>query len=169
MFNKGIKCFTSGCCCNSDIGMLFLRIAIGLPFIIHGLAKFGDIAGTTAFFASIGLSTFFVYLVTILEVIAGAMILLGAWAAIGGWIVSIIMLGAYIIVKNQMPFFGGWELDMVFFFGGLAVAMLGSGKYSIKKDACCNTCPVVNHANGQMDPNNCSHSNCVCGDCSKCK
>lgn len=168
MFNKGIKCFTNGCCCNSDLGMLFLRIAVGVPFIIHGLAKLGDIAGTTAFFASLGLPAFFVYLITILEVVAGSMILLGLWSAIGGWIVSIIMLGAYIIVKNKMPFFGGYELDMVFFFAGLAVAMLGSGKYSVKKDSCCNTCPVVSHTNGQMNPNNCSHSNCKCGDCSKC-
>ncbi len=168
MFNKGIKCFTNGCCCNSDLGMLFLRIAIGLPFIIHGFAKFGDIAGTTAFFGGLGLSAFFVYLISGLEVLAGAMILLGFFSAVGGWIVSAIMLAAYIVVKNKMPFFGGYELDMVFFFGGLAVAMLGSGRYSAKKDTCCNTCTVGGHSNGVVNSNTCTHTNCRCGDCLKC-
>lgn len=166
MCNKGMVCFTGKCGCMKDVGLLFLRIGVGIPFILHGIAKLTDIAGTTGFFASIGLSSIFVYLVGFGELIAGIMILLGLWSAIGGWIVSITMAGAYILVKHKMSFFGGYELDMVFFFAGLALAMMGSGRYSIKKDACCKECTT---GNGQIDPNMCSHMNCACGDCGKCK
>lgn len=167
MCNKNMSCLNGSCGCLKDWGLLSLRIAVGIPFIIHGMAKLMDIAGTTGFFASIGLSSIFVYVVGILEVLAGLMIVLGLWAAIGGWIVAIIMAGAYLIIKNKMPFFGGWELDMVFFFSGIAVALLGSGKYSLKKDSCCSTCSTT-ESKPKISAENCSHMNCDCGDCDKC-
>ncbi len=164
-----MSCLTGNCGCAKDLGLLFLRIGVGVPFIVHGLSKLMNIAGTTGFFSSIGLSPMFVYIVGGAEVIAGLMILLGLWAAIGGWIVSLVMAVAYILVKHKMPFFGGYEIDMVFFFSGLAIAMLGSGKYSVKKDACCSTCTSGSESKSQMTPNMCSHMNCQCGDCSKCQ
>jgi putative oxidoreductase len=150
-----------------DLGLLMLRIAIGVPFIMHGVSKLMDIAGTTGFFAMLNLPAFMVYVVGILEILAGAMILLGFWATIGGWIMSIIMISAYVLIKYKTPFFGGWELDMIFFFSGIAIAMLGSGKYSIKKDSCCNTCTTKDAA-ALNNTNNCTHMNCECGDCEKC-
>lgn len=167
MHNKSMSCLTGNCGCMKDLGLLFLRIAVGLPFIAHGLQKLMNIEGTTGFFSSIGLSPMFVYVVGGAEVIAGLMILLGLWAAIGGWIVSLIMAMTYILVKSKANFLGGYEIDMVFFFSGLAIAMLGSGRYSIKKDACCGTCTTTG-VPGQMNANTCSHMNCKCGDCSKC-
>ncbi len=163
-----MSCLTGNCGCMKNLGLLMLRIAIGLPFMVHGIAKLTDIAGTTGFFSMLNLAPFMVYVVGILEVLAGAMILLGFWSAIGGWIVSIIILGAYILIKYKTPFFGGWEIDMIFFFSGIAIAMLGSGKYSIKKDACCDTCTVVD-TKTTSDTNSCTHMNCGCGDCGKCK
>jgi putative oxidoreductase len=165
MHSKNMSCFM-GCSCTKNIGLLFLRIAIGLPFIVHGLAKLKDIAGTTGFFASLGLSPFFTYLVGGGEVLAGIMILLGIWSFIGGYIVSIIMLVAYSLIKHKMPFMGGYELDFVFFFGGLAIAMLGSGKYSLVQKPC-NTCLPGTCVDNSM--NTCTHTNCNCGDCGKCK
>jgi putative oxidoreductase len=166
MCNKNMSCLTGNCGCMNNLGLLMLRIAIGVPFIVHGVAKLMNIAGTTGFFNMIGLPSVMVYVVGILEVLAGLMIVLGLWAAIGGWIVSIIMAGAYLIVKHKMPFFSGWELDMILFFSGLAIAMVGSGKYSIKKDACCSTCTTNSQT---MSPNTCTHMNCKCGDCTKCQ
>ncbi|OGI76594.1 hypothetical protein A3C57_02615 [Candidatus Nomurabacteria bacterium RIFCSPHIGHO2_02_FULL_33_12] len=140
MCNKNISCFTgSGCRCTKDAGLLFLRIAVGVPFIVHGLAKFMDIPGTTGFFASLGLSPIFTYLVSGGELLAGIMILLGVWSFLGGWIASIIMVCAYTLVKYKAPFLGGYELDFAFFFGGLAIAMLGSGRYSLIRGHKCNS------------------------------
>jgi len=165
-----MSCFTGGCGCMKDLGLLALRIGVGIPFIIHGIAKLMDIAGTTGFFMSINLGYPLVYIVAILEILAGAMILLGIYSAIGGWIVAIVMAGAYIIIGYKMPFFGGSELVMVYFFAGLAIAMLGSGKYSIKRDACCGTCSTnkPNIVGSNMNSNTCTHMNCKCGDCGKC-
>ncbi len=169
MHNRSMSCLTGNCGCMKDLGLLFLRIGVGIPFIAHGLQKLMNIEGTTGFFSSIGLSSSFVYIVGGAEIIAGAMILLGLWAAIGGWIVSLIMAVVYVLVKNKAPFLGGYELETVFFFSGLAIAMMGSGRYSLKKDACCGTCTTSNNTAGQMNPNMCSHMNCKCGDCSKCQ
>lgn len=132
MFNKNTSHFM-GCRCTKDTGLLFLRIAIGIPFIVHGLSKLMNIPGTTKFFESLSLAPMFTYLVGGAELLAGIMILLGLWAFIGGYIVSIIMVIAYSLVKHKAPFLGGYELDFAFFFGGLAIAMLGSGKYSLVK------------------------------------
>lgn len=130
MCNKNIHCF-GGCSCTKDAGLLFLRIAIGVPFIAHGLTKLLDIPGTTQFLTSLNLSPTFSYIVGGGELLAGLMILLGIWSYVGGWLVSIIMICAYTLLKNTMPFLGGYELDFVFFFGGLAIAMLGSGRYAL--------------------------------------
>lgn len=132
MFNKNTSHFM-GCRCTEDTGLLFLRIAIGVPFIVHGLSKLMNVSMTNQFFSSLSLSPFFTYLVGGSELLAGIMILLGIWAFIGGYIVSIIMVCTYSLVKNKAPFLGGYELDFAFFFGGLAIAMIGSGKYSLIK------------------------------------
>lgn len=140
MCNKNISCFAGhGCRCTRDAGLFFLRLAVGVPFIAHGLAKFMDIPGTTGFLGSLGLSPLLTYIVSGGELLAGIMIVLGIGAFIGGWMVSIIMICAYTIVKYKMPFLGGYELDFVLFFGGLSIAMLGSGRYSLIRSHKCNS------------------------------
>lgn len=175
MWNKNISCL-AGCRNAEDLGLLFLRIAVGVPFIMHGIMKLMDIPGTTMFFNSIGLSTFFVYFVGIAELVAGAMILLGVFAWVGGWIAAIIMAMAYILVKHQLPFIGGmsFELDYMFFFGGMAIAFLGSGKYSLIKIMCrCNICactPASKDGSRAIcdcsDKGGCDENNCK--DCKVC-
>jgi len=130
MCNTNIHCFGE-CSTTKDAGLLFLRIAIGVPFIAHGLTKLLDIPGTTQFLASLNLSPTFSYIVGGGELLAGLMILLGIWSYIGGWLVSVVMLCAYILLKSAMPFLGGYELDFVLFFGGIAIAILGSGRYAL--------------------------------------
>lgn len=180
MCNKNMSCL-KGCKCTRDAGLLMLRIAVGVPFIFHGLSKVMDLSGTVGFFSSIGISPILTYLISFGELIAGIMILLGVWSYVGGYIVSIIMLGAFFIMKKKMPFIGGYELDFAFFFGGLAIAMLGSGKYSLIKECCqsgiCKDGKCVPLAGSTMptelDSCNCeSNGGCnetTCATCDTCK
>lgn len=163
MWNKNISC-ASGCRNSEDVGLLFLRIAVGIPFIVHGITKIMDVTGTAAFFASIGLPFYLVYVIGILELVAGLMILLGVYAWIGGWIVAVIMAGAYLVVKHKFAFIGGmsFEIDYAFFFAGLAIAFMGSGKYSVMKSTCrCNTCMPWKESAAATN-------NCVCSDQGGC-
>ncbi len=142
MFKKNTS-YVALCRNSEDVGLLFLRIAVGIPFIVHGITKLMDVPGTAAFFATVGLPLFFVYFIGFFELIGGLMILLGIYAWIGGWMITLVMAGAYIIVKHKFAFIGGmsFEIDYAFFFAGLAIAFLGSGKYSVVRKTCrCNTC-----------------------------
>jgi putative oxidoreductase len=61
------------------------RVLIAFFFVSSGLAKFGDIAGTVAYTASAGLPGFLGIGAALLEVVAGAAILVGwqtRWAAL---------------------------------------------------------------------------------------
>jgi len=198
MCKSKLSCIT-GSSNMKDIGLVFLRLGVGIPFFFHGLGKLMAIAGTTGFFASIGLPSYFVYIVGILEMLAGISIVFGIYAWVSGYIVSIIMACAYILVKHKGQFMGGqmsYEIDFVFFFLGLAIAYLGSGRYSLLscacsgdcKDKCCATntncdcldnggcntknctdCNVCETPKKQISAEMCTHTMpCSCGDCSKC-
>ena len=58
---KGGKCF----CCDKSVGLLIIRLAAGLIFLVHGISKLSDIESTTMFFASMGLGAIFAWLVVI--------------------------------------------------------------------------------------------------------
>ena len=48
---------------NHDLGMLLLRLAVGVIFIAHGWGKFSDMASTIGFFGQLGMPSVFAYLV----------------------------------------------------------------------------------------------------------
>lgn len=148
---------------SKDLGLLFLRLAVGVPFLMHGISKVTNMDSTITFFEMIGLNSFFAYLVTILEIVAGIMITFGIFASIGAIITALVMLGAYIVVKNQTSFLGGYELDMILFFTSMAIFILGAGKYSITKSCICldNKC-CTNNCSSTCDKDcnaNCNKNN----------
>ncbi|MDP1625243.1 MAG: DoxX family protein [bacterium] len=121
---------------SSDAALLLVRIGLGLIFIAHGWAKLADIEGTTAFFATIGLGVSLVWLVAIVELVAGLAMLSGLFTGIAGILIALTMVGAIITVKAQSGliggFLGGYEFDLMLFLSALAIAMAGPGKYTIK-------------------------------------
>ena len=67
------KCF----CCDKSVGLLIIRLAAGLIFLVHGISKLSDMESTMMFFGSMGLGAFFAWLVAIVETLGGAMLVLG--------------------------------------------------------------------------------------------
>jgi uncharacterized membrane protein YphA (DoxX/SURF4 family) len=117
---------------SSDTALLLVRVGLALVFIAHGWAKFGDMEGTVAFFASIGLASFFAYAVAAIELVGGIAMLLGVYTGIAGILLAVTMLGAIGLVKFNGGFFGGYEFDLMLFLAAIAVALGGAGKYTAK-------------------------------------
>lgn len=121
-----------------DLGKLVLRLAIGLLLLFHGLAKlFNGIGPIEAMVAARGLPAFFAWAVYIGEVIAPLFLILGLYTRMGGLLIVANMLVAIALAHMghlaQFTGSGGWRLELqgLYLFGGLAVAMLGAGRFSV--------------------------------------
>ena len=111
--------------------------------LFHGIAKIMH-PGTLEFIGNslygYGLPAFFAYGVYVGEVLAPLMIIIGFHARLGGLIVVANMVFAVLLVHMGDLFsltqHGGWavELQAFYLFGGLAIALLGSGRLAIKPD-----------------------------------
>jgi putative oxidoreductase len=127
-----------------SIGKLILRLTLGVLMLFHGTAKLMNAAATIerigAQLASAGLPSFLVYGVFIGEVLAPLLLIFGVYARIGGLLVVINMSFAVFLVHANpilsLTKTGGWvlELQAFYFFTGLALLFLGSGKFAVKPD-----------------------------------
>ncbi|MED4731040.1 DoxX family protein [Aneurinibacillus migulanus] len=121
----------------SEIGILILRLVIGITFLIHGLDKFqsgiGNIAG---WFESIGLPGFLAYIVATIETVGGIAVILGLGTRIVSFLFILVLAGAIITVKSAVGFTGngqmaGYELDLALLAIAVHLAINGSSLYSV--------------------------------------
>ena len=120
-----------------DIVMLIARIGLGVIFLAHGWQKFTEwtIAGTTQSFTEMGVPAAAVSapFSTFVELIGGALLILGALTPIVGALLAANMIGALVIVHAQAGVFvdqGGWELVVALAAGALPLAA-GPGRFSV--------------------------------------
>lgn len=121
-----------------DLGKLLLRLVIGCAMLMHGIDKISHgIGGLQGLFASKGLPGFLANAVYLGEVFAPLLIIAGFYSRLGGLLVGFTMLVAVSMAHlgdvMTLTENGGWgiELQALYFFGALAIAFLGSGKYAI--------------------------------------
>lgn len=122
-----------------DIGKLVLRVSLAILILFHGIAKIvGGTSFITGLVAGIGLPAALGYLVYVGEVIAPLLVLFGIWARAGALIIAINMVVAVLLVHTAEIFTitetGGWALELqgMFLFSAVAVALLGAGRYSVQ-------------------------------------
>ncbi|MEZ5446468.1 MAG: DoxX family protein [Gammaproteobacteria bacterium] len=120
-----------------DWGKLLLRVALGVLILLHGIAK---VMGGPAFIMELltrnGLPAQLGYLVYVGEVLAPLLVIIGLWTRPAALVIAVNMVVAIALV--HMPELltlsqtGGWALELqgMFLFGALAVAMLGAGRLS---------------------------------------
>lgn len=117
--------------------MLLLRIASGLAFFYHGSAiLFGAFGGPgpQGFAGFIHLPLAVAYLVGLAQLAGGLAMLSGVLIRAGSLCISIVMLGAIVLVHIQHGFDigkGGAEYALTQLLVALALLITGAGKYSL--------------------------------------
>ena len=123
-----------------DLGKLILRLTLGVFMLFHGYAKIvKGVSGIEASVIAAGLPGWVAYGVYIGELLAPLLVILGFYARIGGLIIVVNMIFAIVLSHSTQLFdlgkSGGWALELqgFFLFTGLAVALLGPGRFSINR------------------------------------
>ncbi|WP_110113886.1 DoxX family protein [Bacillus sp. CGMCC 1.16541] len=125
-----------------SIGLLLIRLVVGLSFMGHGAQKlfgwFGGhgVQGTGGFFESIGIKPGkqMAIIAGLTELVGGALFVLGlltplaAAMIIGTMIIAIVKVhgaNGYWVTQN------GYEFNLFIIVVALAVALMGAGSYSV--------------------------------------
>src|SRR5205823_3159747 len=121
-----------------DVALLVARLLLGVVLVAHGWQKVftWGLGGTAQAFAGMGvpLAPVSAAYAGIVELVGGALLLVGAATAVVGVLVVLDMLGAALIVhagNGVMASDGGWELVGVIGAVALALAAVGAGRYSV--------------------------------------
>ena len=122
-----------------DVGILILRISLGIVLIPHGVYKFQK----KQFFdkkwrEEYGLPVGSVLLTGIVQIVGGLAIILGIFPRLSAVIQILVMLVAtwISIGKHDEPFLStpegkGWDVNFLLIGALLALVLLGSGAWSI--------------------------------------
>jgi putative oxidoreductase len=121
-----------------DWALLLARVIIGVVMFAHGYQKLviKGISRTTEGFEnmSIPLAIVSASFVTVVEFVAGALLIVGALTTISCGLMLVIMVGAGVFVHFPHGIFiadGGWELIGVIAAGLVVFAAVGPGRLSI--------------------------------------
>lgn len=118
----------------SDQALLVLRVVVGLIFLVHGWPKLKNLKGTQEWFGSVGFRPGWLWgtLVGVLELVGGALLVLGLLVQPLGILFAVQMAVAAIWQKRQgKGLAGGYELDLLLVAASLALATLGGGILSL--------------------------------------
>jgi putative oxidoreductase len=123
---------------SNDLGKLVLRVSLGVLILLHGIAKLTS--GPAFIIGAVekaGLPSVLAYGVYLGEVLAPVLLIIGLFTRPAAIVVAINMLFAIFLVHAgeiaQISKTGGWaiELQGMFLFAAIAVALLGAGRYSV--------------------------------------
>ena len=119
-----------------DIGILLLRIVVGITFLVAGYLKLtGGPAGFGGFLGSLGvpLPGLFAWIVTLVELLGGLALILGIGTRIAAPLLVIDMFFAIVLVKGTNGFQngdGGYQFELLLLAACLLFALAGAGKLS---------------------------------------
>ncbi len=117
---------------------LLLRVGLGVMFLAHSLylkAVVFTLAGTAAFFASLGLPGALAYVVFAAETLGGLALVAGVgvrWVALA--LLPVLLGATWVHWPNGWLFTnpnGGWEYPAFLALAVLVQAMLGNGAYAL--------------------------------------
>ena len=121
-----------------DAAKLLLRVLLGVLILLHGISKLiGGDNGVTGMLAKMGLPEALGHLVYVGEVVAPLMVILGPWTRAAALVIAVNMVVAVLLAHTGQLFSmnrsGGYalELQAMYLFTALAIALLGAGRYSL--------------------------------------
>lgn len=120
-----------------DLGKLILRLVLGILILLHGISKLGSGVAGIAGMLPAGLPPIFAYGVYVGEVLAPLLIIIGFYARVGAVLIFVNMIVAIVLAHTAQLLMltdnGGWALELqgMYLFGALALALMGPGRMSI--------------------------------------
>lgn len=125
-----------------DIGLLIVRLVIGLMFVGHGAQKmfgwFGGygLKGTGGWLESIGVKpgVLMAFMVALFEIVGGLSFALGLWLPVGAALIVITMIGGIVTVHGKNGFWAtanGYEYNVVLIAIAVGIALIGAGEYAV--------------------------------------
>jgi putative oxidoreductase len=126
----------------SDQGRLILRLAVAGLLLVHGVAKVGGGVGWISdMLGQMGLPGFLAYGAYAGEVLAPLLVLAGVFTRPAALVIAVHMTSALLLARRDAiftinPQSGGMatEVELLFLFGAVAIALLGSGRYAVRQD-----------------------------------
>jgi putative oxidoreductase len=124
------------------LGLLLVRLVVGLLFIGHGAQKlfgwFGGYGpkGTGGWMDSIGMKPGIVMAVAagLMELVGGALFASGLFTPLAAVLIALTMLGAIVKVHGQNGIWAaanGYEYPLVLLVVVIGIALTGAGAYSL--------------------------------------
>ncbi|MDW3211773.1 MAG: DoxX family protein [Reichenbachiella sp.] len=125
---------------SEDLGKFLIRFILAFGMIFHGWGKLmGGANHIAGMLGDMGIPSFIGYGVIIGEFVAPLLLIVGFKSRLAGLVMSFTMLVALLMVHTGDIFsvsdHGTWAIELlaIYLVGGLAIAFLGSGKYSLSK------------------------------------
>src|SRR5579875_809194 len=127
----------------ADIGLLIIRLVIGLTFVGHGMQKlfgwFGGpgITGMGQWLESIGIKPggkYWAIYAGVFELVGGILFTVGYLTWLGAALIVIIIIDAIVTVHGKNGYWadkGGFEYNFVLIAVTIGVALTGPGQYSL--------------------------------------
>lgn len=125
-----------------DLAPLFLRLGLGLVFVVHGVSKLqgGPATGFGGMLTGLNVPgpALFAWLITIAELVGGILLLVGLLTRLATLPLIATMIGAIVLVKVDIGVIAGEgvampgaELDIALLVGLLALLVIGPGRLSV--------------------------------------
>lgn len=125
-----------------DLGKLVLRLSVGGMLLTHGITKaLNGIDFVQGQLAESGLPAFIAYGAFVGEIVAPLALIAGLFSRPAGIVIAVNMaLAVYLAKPDALVMISGggaWgiEVEALFGLGGIAVALLGAGRFSVSKGA----------------------------------
>lgn len=122
----------------TDAALLILRLVLGILILLHGIAKLPPPPTPVVnMLAGMNVPTVLAYGVYLGEIVAPILIIIGVWTRLGALVIAINMAAAVFLAHVpdllKMNPQGGYELELqaMYLFTALAVALLGAGRFSV--------------------------------------
>jgi putative oxidoreductase len=118
------------------LGLVFLRIALGIIFFTHGYPKLAHLRGNAqmqSFFVEHGLPWYFLYVAGVLEVFGGTLVLLGLFTRPTAVLLALEMCVAILKVHSGHGIFGvhDYEFPLTLATACFLLATTGPGTFSL--------------------------------------
>lgn len=116
----------------SDVGILILRVVLGLIMVIHGWPKIKNIKGTAEWMGqTFKPGIFWAVVISLIEFVGGLFLIFGFLTQIVAILVAIQFAVIILKMNFRKGFVNGYEFDLLIFAAALALVVLGSGHYSV--------------------------------------